>query len=84
MATVNGNITFELAPEEGATFNGNVIDGAIDSDFLLNDNTPSLPNGERPAMKAPRIVYGIVGAGGLHLTATIVNGNIGLLRRSAE
>lgn len=83
MATVKGNITFELATEEGANFNGNVIEGDIDSDFPLNDNTPTLPNGERPAMKAPRIVHGIVGSAGPRLSATVVNGNIRLLRRSA-
>jgi beta-lactamase regulating signal transducer with metallopeptidase domain len=84
MATVNGIITFELATDESANFNGNVIEGAIDSDFPLNDNTPTLPNGDRPAMKAPRIVHGIVGAGGPHLSATVVNGTIRLLRRSTE
>jgi len=84
MAIVNGNITFELAAEEGANFNGNVIEGDIDSDFPLNDNTPTLPNGERPATKAPRIVHAIVGSGGPRLSATVVNGNIRFLRRSAE
>jgi hypothetical protein len=83
MATVDGNITFELATEEGANFDGNVIEGAIDSDFPLNDNTPALPNGERP-VNAPRIVHGTVGPGGPHLTATVVNGKIQLLRRSTE
>jgi hypothetical protein len=83
MATVKGNITFELAPDKGASFKGNVIEGAIDSDFPLADNTPTLPTGERPTMNAPRIVHGIVGAGGPRLAATVVNGNI-RLRRSAE
>ena len=64
MATIDGNITLELAPEEGANFNGNVIEGEIDSDFPLNDNTPALPTGGRSATKAPRIVHTIVGSGG--------------------
>ena len=84
MATINGNIALELASGEGANFNANVIEGAIDSDFLLNDNTPTLPSGERPAITAPRIVHAIVGSGGPRLTAMVVDGNIRLLRRSAE
>jgi beta-lactamase regulating signal transducer with metallopeptidase domain len=83
MATVNGNITLELTAEEGANFNGNVVAGSIDSDFPLNDNTPTFLNGQRP-MKAPRIVRGIVGTGGPHLTATVVTGNIRLIRGSTE
>jgi len=81
MATIDGDITLQLATEEGATFKGNVIDGAIDSDFPLIDNTPTLPSGERPASNAPRIVHAIVGSGGPHLSAMVVNGNIRLLRR---
>jgi len=84
MATLDGNITLELATDEGANFDGNLIEGSIDSDFPLDDNTPSLPTGERRAMNAPRIVHAIVGAGGPHLTAVVVNGNIRLLRRSTE
>ena len=83
-ATINGSITVELAPEESANFNGNLIDGEIDSDFPLSDNTPTLPTGERPAMSAPRIVQAIVGSGGPRISAMVVNGNIRLLRRSAE
>ena len=81
MATIDGDITLQLATEEGATFKGNVIDGAIDSDFPLIDNTPTLPSGERPASNAPRMVHAIVGSGGPHLSAMVVNGNIRLLRR---
>ncbi len=81
MATVDGDITFQLAADAGATFKGNVIAGAIDSDFPLIDNTPTLPSGERPASNAPRIVHAIVGSGGRRLSATVVNGNIRLLRR---
>ena len=81
MATIDGNITLQLATEQGATFKGNVIDGAIDSDFPLIDNTPTLPSGERPASNAPRIVHAIVGSGGPNLSAMVVNGNIRLLRR---
>jgi beta-lactamase regulating signal transducer with metallopeptidase domain len=84
LATINGSITVKLAPEEGANFNGNLIDGEIDSDFPLSDNTPTLPTGERPAMSAPRIVQAIVGSGGPRISAMVVNGNIRLLRRSAE
>jgi beta-lactamase regulating signal transducer with metallopeptidase domain len=84
LATINGNIILELAAEDGADFNGNVIEGAIDSDFPLNDNTPTLPTGERPAMNAPRIVHAILGAGGPHLSAMVVNGNIRLIRRLTE
>lgn len=84
MATVSGDITFELDTEEGANFNANVIEGSVDADFPLNDNTPTLPTGERPAMKAPRIVHAIIGSGGPRLSATVVNGNIRLLRRPAE
>jgi hypothetical protein len=81
MATIDGDITFQLAADAGATFKGNVIEGAIDSDFPLIDNTPTLPSGVRPASKAPRIVHAIVGSGGPRLSATVVNGNIRLLRR---
>jgi hypothetical protein len=81
MATIDGDITLQLAADEGATFKGNVIDGAIDSDFPLIENTPTLPSGERPASNAPRIVHAIVGSGGPHLSAMVVNGNIRLLRR---
>ena len=81
MATIDGDITLQLATDEGATFKGNVIDGAIDSDFPLIDNTPTLPSGERPASNAPRMVHAIVGSGGPHLSAMVVNGNIRLLRR---
>jgi beta-lactamase regulating signal transducer with metallopeptidase domain len=84
MATIEGNVTLKLASEEGADFNGHVIEGDIDSDFPLNDNTPTLPNGERPAVKAPRIVHAIVGSGGPRLSAMVVKGNIRLLRRSVE
>jgi beta-lactamase regulating signal transducer with metallopeptidase domain len=84
MATIDGNITLELGAKEGANFDGNVIEGSIDSDFPLNDNTPTLPTGERPAINAQRIVHGIFGAGGPHLTAMVVNGKIRLLRRSTE
>jgi beta-lactamase regulating signal transducer with metallopeptidase domain len=83
-ATVSGDITFELDTEEGANFNANVIQGSVDADFPLNDNTPTLPTGERPAMKAPRIVHAIIGSGGPRISATVVNGNIRLLRRPAE
>jgi beta-lactamase regulating signal transducer with metallopeptidase domain len=81
MATVDGDITFQLAADTGATFKGNVIAGVIDSDFPLIDNTPTLPSGERPASNAPRIVHAMVGSGDLRLSATVVNGNIRLLRR---
>lgn len=84
LASINGSITVKLAPEQGASFDGNVIDGEIDSDFALSDNTPPLPTGERPAIKAPRIVHAIIGPGGPRLSAMVVNGNIRLLRRLAE
>jgi beta-lactamase regulating signal transducer with metallopeptidase domain len=84
MATIDGNITLRLAPEEGADFNGNVIEGEIDSDVPLQDNTPNLPTGGRPAGKMPRIVHATVGSGGPRLSAMVVNGNIRLLRRSVE
>jgi beta-lactamase regulating signal transducer with metallopeptidase domain len=84
LATINGSITVKLAPEESANFNGNLIDGEIDSDFPLSDNTPTLPTGERSAMSAPRIVQAIVGSGGPRISAMVVNGNIRLRRRSAE
>jgi hypothetical protein len=81
MATIDGNITLQLAAEEGANFSGNVIDGSIESDFPLEDNTPSLPPGVKRASNAPRIVHAMVGAGGPRLAAVVVNGNIRLLRR---
>jgi len=81
MATHDGDVTLQLAAEEGANFSGNLIDGSIDSDFPLEDNTPPLPPGVRPASNAPRIVHAMVGAGGPRLTAVVVNGNIRLLRR---
>ena len=81
MATHDGDVTLQLAAEEGANFSGNLIDGSIDSDFPLEDNTPPLPPGVKPASNAPRIVHAMVGAGGPRLTAVVVNGNIRLLRR---
>jgi hypothetical protein len=81
MATIDGNITLQLAAEEGANFSGNVIDGSIDSDLPLEDNTPSLPPGVKRASNAARIVHAMVGAGGPRLAAVVVNGNIRLLRR---
>ena len=84
LASINGSIAVKLAPKQGANFNGNVVDGEIDSDFPLSDNTPTLPTGERPAMKAPRIVHSIIGSGGPRLSAMVVNGNIRLLRRLVE
>ena len=84
LATIDGNITLQLAPEESANFNGNVIEGTIGSDFPLSDDTPTLPTGGRPAMRAPRIVHGIVGSGGPRLSAMVVNGDIRIFRRPAE
>jgi hypothetical protein len=81
MATHDGDVTLQLTAEEGANFSGNVIDGSIDSDFPLEDNTPPLLSGVKPASNAPRIVHAIVGAGGPRVTAVVVNGNIRLLRR---
>ena len=81
MATIDGDITLQLAAEEGANFSGNVIDGSIDSVFPLEDNTPSLPPGVKRASNAPRIVHAMVGAGGPRLAAVVVNGNIRLLRQ---
>ena len=84
MATIDGNITLQLAAQEGANFSGNVINGSIDSDFPLEDNTPSLPPGVKPASHAARIVHAIVGVGGPRLAAVVVNGDIRLLRRQTE
>ncbi|HKV79947.1 MAG TPA: M56 family metallopeptidase [Candidatus Sulfotelmatobacter sp.] len=84
MATIKGSITVELHAEQGANFDGNLIDGEVDSDFPLSENTPSLPTGDRPATNAPRIVHATVGSGGPRLSAMVVNGNIRLLRRPAE
>lgn len=84
LATINGSITVKLAPEESANFSGNLINGEINSDFPLSDNTPTLPAGERSGMSGPRIVQALVGSGGPHISAMVVNGNIRLLRRSAE
>ena len=57
MATHDGDVTLQLAAEEGANFSGNLIDGSIDSDFPLADNTPPLLPGLKPASNAPRIVH---------------------------
>jgi hypothetical protein len=81
MATHNGDVTLQLAAEEGASFRGNVIDGSIDSDFSLEDNTPPLPRDVKLASNAPRIVHATLGAGGPRVAAVVVNGNIRLLRR---
>jgi beta-lactamase regulating signal transducer with metallopeptidase domain len=81
MATHDGDVTLQLAAEEGANFSGNLIDGSIESDFPLADNTPPLLPGVKPASNAPRIVHATLGAGGPRLTAVVVNGNIRLLRR---
>jgi len=81
MATNDGDVTLQLAAEEGANFSGNLIDGSIDSDFPLEDNTPLLIPGIKPASNGPRIVHAVLGAGGPRLTAVVVNGNIRLLRR---
>src|SRR5216684_3955920 len=72
MATQDGDVTLQLATEEGANFSGNVIDGSIDSDFPLEDNTPPLPPGVKRASNAPRIVHAMVGAGGPRLAAVVV------------
>jgi hypothetical protein len=81
MATHDGDVTLQLAAEEGANFSGNVVDGSIDSNFPLEDNTPPLPSGFNPGSNAPRIVHAMVGAGGPRLAAVVVKGNIRLLRR---
>jgi beta-lactamase regulating signal transducer with metallopeptidase domain len=81
MATHDGDVTFLLAAEEGANFSGNLIDGSIDSDFPLEDNTPPLLPGANLASNAPRIVHATLGAGGPRVAAVVVNGNIRLLRR---
>jgi hypothetical protein len=81
MATIDGNITLQLTAEEGANFSGNVIHGSMDSDFPLEDNTPPLPPGVKPASNAPRIAHATVGAGGPRVAAVVINGNIRLLRR---
>ena len=81
MATQDGDVTLQLAAEEGANFSGNVIDGSIDSDFSLEDNTPPLPRDVNPASNAPRIVRATLGAGGPRVAAVVINGNIRLLRR---
>lgn len=81
VATHNGDVTLQLAAEEGANFSGNVIDGSIDSDFPLEDNTPPLAPGVKPTSNAPRIVHATSGSGGPRLTAVVINGNIRLLHR---
>jgi hypothetical protein len=81
MATHDGDVTLQLAADEGANFTGNLIDGSIDSDFPLEDNTPPLPPGVQPASNAPRIVHATLGAGGPRLAAVVINGSIRLLRR---
>jgi beta-lactamase regulating signal transducer with metallopeptidase domain len=81
MATQDGDVTLQLAAEEGAIFSGNVIDGSIDSDFSLEDNTPPLPRDVKPASNAPRIVHARLGVGGPRVAAVVINGNIRLLRR---
>jgi hypothetical protein len=81
VATQDGDVTLQLAAEEGANFSGNVIDGSIDSDFSLEDNTPPLPRDLKPASNAPRIVHATLGAGGPRIAAVVINGNIRLLRR---
>ena len=81
MATQDGDVTLQLAAAEGANFSGNVIDGSIDSDFSLEDNTPRLPPDVKPASNAPRIVHATLGAGGPRVAAAVINGNIRLLRR---
>jgi beta-lactamase regulating signal transducer with metallopeptidase domain len=81
MATQDGDVTLQLAAEEGANFSGNVIDGSINSDFPLEDNTPPLPPGIKPVSNAPRIVHATLGAGGPRVAAVVINGNIRLLRR---
>jgi beta-lactamase regulating signal transducer with metallopeptidase domain len=81
IATHDGEVTWHLAPEEGANFSGNVIDGSIDSDFPLEDNTPSLPPGTSPAWNGPRIVHVTLGAGGPRISAVVIKGSIRLLFR---
>jgi beta-lactamase regulating signal transducer with metallopeptidase domain len=81
LATQDGDVTLQLATEEGANLSGNVIDGFIDSDFSLEDNTPPLPRDVKPASNAPRIVHATLGAGGPRVAAVVINGNIRLLRR---
>jgi beta-lactamase regulating signal transducer with metallopeptidase domain len=81
MATQDGDVTLQLAAEEGANFSGNVIEGSIDSDFSLEDNTAPSPRDVKPASNAPRIVHATLGAGGPRVAAVVINGNIRLLRR---
>ena len=81
MATHDGDVTLQLATGEGANFSGNLIDGSIDSDFPLEDNTPPLLPGVKPASNAPRIVHATLGAGGPRLAAVVIKGRIRLLRR---
>jgi len=81
MATHDGDVTLQLAAGEGANFSGNLIDGSIESDFPLEDNTPPLPPGAKPVSNSPRIVHALLGAGGPRLTAAVINGSIRLLRR---
>jgi hypothetical protein len=81
MATHDGDVTLLLAAEEGGKFSGNLINGSIDSDFSLEDNTPPLDPGAHLASNAPRIVRATLGAGGPHVAVVVINGNIRLLRR---
>jgi beta-lactamase regulating signal transducer with metallopeptidase domain len=81
-ATLDGNITVSLADGQSADFHANVINGTIEADFPVYDDTPSLPWGDRPnASHSPRIVHATVGNGGPALLVSTIDGNIQLRRR---
>jgi beta-lactamase regulating signal transducer with metallopeptidase domain len=78
VATIDGNITLDLSPGDGAEFYGNSVSGAIDSDFPVHENTPPLPSGHPGVTHLPRIVRATIANGGPAFVASTINGNIRL------
>jgi beta-lactamase regulating signal transducer with metallopeptidase domain len=82
VATLGGRVTVRLSERRGAEVLGNVIGGAVISDFALHDNGPPVPPGERATgHDAPRIVHAVIGTGGPVVRAAVINGSMWLRRR---
>jgi len=81
-ATIDGNITLNVSPVQGADFYGNTVSGVIDSDVPIYDNA-SPPKVGSVNVHRPRIVRTRIGEGGPALNASTISGVI-RLRTVAE
>ena len=82
-ATIDGNITLNVSPAQGADFYGNTVSGVIDSDIPIYDNASPPPGDHAVDLHRPRIVRTRIGQGGPALNASTVSGAI-RLRTVAE